>query len=61
MARIRRFTLLCDDNERRLISVLAKRLQRSQSDAIRFLLREKANELGVNGKLIVMENRPMKQ
>ena len=42
-----RFTFLCNSDERRLITALAKRLQRTQSDVVRWLVREAARELGV--------------
>jgi hypothetical protein len=45
MARYERFTFLCDINERRAIAVLAARLQRSQSDAVRFVVIEAARQL----------------
>ena len=40
-----RFTFLCNERERKLISVLAERLSRSQGDAMRFLVRIAAEEL----------------
>ena len=45
MARYERFTFLCDTNERRAIADLAARLQRSQSDAVRFVVIEAAKQL----------------
>ena len=45
MARYNRFTFLVNKDERRLIATLAERLQRSQSDAVRFVVLEKAREL----------------
>ena len=45
MARYSKFTFLCDENERLAIVSLAERLQRSQSDAVRFLINEKMAEL----------------
>jgi hypothetical protein len=45
MARYGRFTFLCNDNERRAIVDLAARLQRSQSDAVRFVVIEAAKQL----------------
>jgi hypothetical protein len=45
MARYDRFTFLCDANERRAIADLAARLQRSQSDAVRFVVTEAARQL----------------
>ena len=35
-----RFTFLCSHEERQLIAALAKRLERTQSDAVRLLIRE---------------------
>ncbi len=46
--RTNRFTFLCDDEERRLITAIAKHLKRSQGDAIRFILRTAAQELRLN-------------
>ena len=48
MARYERFTFLCNSDERRLLAALAVRLQRSQSDAVRWLIREATRELGAN-------------
>ncbi len=45
MARYERFTFLCDLGERRAIADLAIRLQRSQSDAVRFVVIEAARQL----------------
>jgi hypothetical protein len=45
MARNERFTFLCDSNERRAIVDLAARLQRSQSDAVRFVVIEATKQL----------------
>ena len=45
MARYERFTFLCNEYERRLIKKLAKKLQRSQSDAIRFVVVNATKEL----------------
>jgi len=45
MARYSRFTFLCDLDERRAIADLAARLQRSQSDAVRFVVIEAARQL----------------
>jgi hypothetical protein len=44
MARFNRFTILCSQEERRLIAALADRLRRSQSDALRFLIVSAARE-----------------
>lgn len=38
MPRDERFTFLCNPDERRLIAELAKRMHRSQSDAVRFVV-----------------------
>jgi hypothetical protein len=45
MPRYERFTFLCDSCERRAITNLAARLQRSQSDAVRFVVSEVARQL----------------
>ncbi|WKZ51432.1 MAG: hypothetical protein QY329_01600 [Anaerolineales bacterium] len=45
MARYERFTFLCDAIERRAIADLAAWLQRSQSDAVRFVVIEAARQL----------------
>ena len=45
MARYERFTFLCDVNERQAITYLAARLQRSQSDAVRFVVIEAIRQL----------------
>ena len=45
MARYSRFTFLCDLDERRAIADLAARLQRSQSDAVRFVVIEAVRQL----------------
>lgn len=47
MARYKRFTFYCDQQERALIAAVAERLERSQSDAIRLVMRNVAQELGV--------------
>lgn len=45
MARYSRFNFVCDENERQAIAELAFCLQRSQSDAIRFVVIEAARQL----------------
>ncbi len=45
MARNERFTFLIDENERRMISALAQRLRRTESDAVRFVVVEAAQAL----------------
>jgi hypothetical protein len=40
MSRIERFTLRVTASEQTMIGELARRLQRNQSDAVRFLIRE---------------------
>ena len=47
MARIDTFTLRVNPDERRMIDALARRLERTQSDAIRVVLRRAAVEAGV--------------
>jgi hypothetical protein len=46
MRRLDTFTFKCSDEERRMIAALAKRLDRSQSDAVRVVLRKAAVEAG---------------
>lgn len=41
------FTFRTNAIERELITAVAQRLERNQGDAMRYLLREKARELGV--------------
>ena len=48
MARFERFTFLVDTKEKRMIADLAKRLQRSRSDAVRFVVVNAASELAKN-------------
>lgn len=38
MARYQRFTFLCNRDERKIIAEIADKLQRSQSDAVRFVV-----------------------
>ena len=40
-----RFTFLCSKDERHLITVLAQFLQRSQGDAVRFVITREARKL----------------
>jgi hypothetical protein len=40
-----RFTFICNIQERQLITAIAEHLNRSQGDAIRFLIRTAAQEL----------------
>jgi hypothetical protein len=40
-----RFTFLCNAEERRILATLAQRLQRSQSDAVRLVIREAVHSL----------------
>ena len=43
----KRFTFLYDDDEQRLLLALSKRLKRSQSDTVRFLIRAAGEELSI--------------
>lgn len=47
MARIDTFTIRVNQDERRMIAALSRRLERSQSDAMRLLLREAVKGLEV--------------
>jgi hypothetical protein len=40
-----RFTFLCDRNERRMITRLATQLKRTESDAVRLVIREAVRAL----------------
>ena len=40
-----RFTFLCSNTERQLIAELAEALQRSQSDALRWIIRAAVSEI----------------
>lgn len=44
MARYQRFIFLCNGDERRIISALTEALKRSQSDSMRWLIREAARD-----------------
>lgn len=46
MARNQRFTFLCTDDDRKTLAVLAEMLQRTQSDAVRWLIRRALLEAG---------------
>ena len=46
-ARTRMFTLKVNDEEAALIRALAKKLERDQSDAVRWILRDAAKRHGV--------------
>jgi hypothetical protein len=45
MARDERFTFLIDRDERRMITALAQRLRRTESDAVRYVVLEAARAL----------------
>ena len=47
MNRVDNFTLRMNSDERQLITVVAQRLERTESDTVRYLLREKAREIGI--------------
>ena len=48
MAREQIFTFRVDTTERQLLSFLAQRFERTQSDVVRLLIRDKARELGLH-------------
>ncbi len=54
MARDERFTFLIDRDERRMISTLAQRLRRTESDAVRFVVLEAARALEQNEPTLAM-------
>lgn len=51
MARNERFTFLIDKDERRMITELAQRLRRTESDAVRFVVIEAAQALEPKAQL----------
>lgn len=58
MARFKRFTFLCNAEERRILAALAKQLQRSQSDAVRWLIRGAASELHTEQPVPALQSAP---
>jgi hypothetical protein len=44
----KRFTFLCNDDEQLLLQAVSKRLKRSQSNTVRFLITAAAEELGLS-------------
>lgn len=58
MPRYERFTFACDAEERRILAALARRLERSQSDALRLLIRSAAQELGTDSTPIPATSKP---
>jgi predicted KAP-like P-loop ATPase len=57
MNRIDNFTVRLSVAERQLITAIAQRLERTESDTMRLLVREKARELGVLPLLPQERNR----
>jgi hypothetical protein len=50
MSRVDTFTFRVNTDERRILAALADKLQRSQSDAVRWLIRKSARELDIEIK-----------
>lgn len=50
MSRQERFTFLCNQNERLMIANLADWLQRTQSDAVRFVIRQTVRSIDMGSK-----------
>jgi hypothetical protein len=50
MPKTERFTFLTDKTERQAIKALAERLQRSQSDAVRLVVREAVQQIAAQPK-----------
>ncbi len=46
MKRVDTFGFRTDEDERKMIALVAKRLERSESDAMRLILRQVAQQLG---------------
>lgn len=61
MARTVTFTFRINDYERKILAKLANRLERSQSDSIRFLLRAAANEWQPHKKSELPSGSPEKE
>ena len=57
MPRFQRFTFLYDKDDRQLISLLAERLQRSQSDAIRFVIRQNIHQTQNTNQVDFLDSR----
>ena len=47
-----RFTFVCDRDERRMLADVSTKLARTQSDAVRFLIRKAAGELNESPKVV---------
>lgn len=47
MERWKNFTFRVTEQERKLITEIAAKLDRNDSDAVRYLIRQKARELGI--------------
>lgn len=58
MTRFERFTFLCSKEERQAIVKLATHLQRSQSDAIRYVVTEAVQELERRGLIQIRPEQP---
>jgi hypothetical protein len=59
MARIDTFALQMNSDERRILATPAQRFERSQSDAVRLLIREVARELVCDsGGQLISEGQP---
>lgn len=51
MTRIQTFTFRVDKHEKQIIDALSKRLKRTRSDAVRWVIREAANALAEEDKV----------
>jgi hypothetical protein len=56
MGRYKRFTFLVNGEERAAIKSLAERLQRSESDAVRLVVREAVRELSLPPPTLRLES-----
>jgi hypothetical protein len=59
MPRIERFTFVINEEEREMISLIAKELHRSDSDAVRFLIISKAKEIEGNYSADYLTNKDL--
>lgn len=59
MTREEKFTFRLDAEDRRRLVEIARRLERSQADALRRLIRQAYRELAIGGELETDDRRPL--
>ena len=57
MPRLFRFTYMCNQDERRMLDIIAGQLHRSRSDAIRLLVRMAVQDLNTKAKIMAEEKK----